>query len=149
MIFRADLVGWRLLLSRWEKAAYLLSAAAQLDALKEVAEKIAEAAREMAPKAFGDLIESIVVEEHPTWVAVLVKAPYGGYVEFGTKPHWPPLEAVRAWAELKGWTAEEIQAGIAKKGTPAQPFFIPAWEKYEDEVPVAFRGKIQKLWKRV
>jgi len=54
---------------------------------------------------------------------------YGAHVEFGTRPHHPPKGALKGWSKRvlgdeKASTA--VEWGIAKHGTPAQPFFRPA-----------------------
>jgi len=68
---------------------------------------------------------------------------YGVYVEYGTKPHYVPI------APLMGWSGRvlgdknagyAIRANIAKYGTPAQPFFRPAF----DEVRLVWVPKITK-----
>lgn len=54
---------------------------------------------------------------------------YGVYMEFGTGPHVPPVEPLKAWAkrhfgdEKIGWA---IRAKIAKVGVKEHPFFRPA-----------------------
>lgn len=44
------------------------------------------------------------------------------YVEFGTRPHMPPVDSLRAWAASKGLSPWGVARGIAKHGTPARPF---------------------------
>lgn len=54
---------------------------------------------------------------------------YGIYVEFGTRPHWAPIEPLKDWARRvlgDEDAAYPVQKKIAKKGTPFQPFFRPA-----------------------
>jgi len=52
---------------------------------------------------------------------------YAPFVEFGSRPHWPPLSAMQPWARRHGFP--EGQAGaflvaraIARHGTPATHF---------------------------
>lgn len=58
-------------------------------------------------------------------------AEYARYVEFGTAPHWPPIEPLKGWARRvlgDESLAYAVQKSIAENGTPAQPFFRPGVE---------------------
>jgi HK97 gp10 family phage protein len=62
--------------------------------------------------------------------AVGCMATYAPYVEFGTKPHFPPLEAIRQWCAVRGIDvklAYPIARAIARRGIPARPFLYPAF----------------------
>ena len=55
-------------------------------------------------------------------------APYGPYVEHGTKPHFPPPDALEGWARRHGFeSAWPICIAISKRGLPARPFLFPAY----------------------
>lgn len=54
---------------------------------------------------------------------------YARFVEEGTKPHWAPIAALRRWATQRGLNPYAVQASIARKGTKAHPFFVPALKK--------------------
>jgi hypothetical protein len=52
----------------------------------------------------------------------------GPYLEFGTRPHFPPLEALEDWARKHGFdSAYPIAKKIAEKGTEARPHLFPAF----------------------
>ncbi len=60
-------------------------------------------------------------------------APHAPYVEYGTKPHFPPWKGPDA-AGLEGWARRHgfdsvfpIALKISKTGTPAKPFLLPAY----------------------
>ena len=55
---------------------------------------------------------------------------YGPYVEFGTKPHFPPPAALEGWARRHGISGGGyvVARKIAIKGTKAQPYMTPAAE---------------------
>jgi len=70
---------------------------------------------------------------------------YATYVEFGTKPHFPPVEAVTGEVEaLDRWVdvklnpedteavAFQVARRIAQVGTDAQPFMRPAAKEGRD-----------------
>lgn len=70
-------------------------------------------------------------------VEVGTNVEYAPYVEFGTRPHYPPPGALRRWAQLHGMKpgAEfAIARKIAAKGTPAKPFLFPAFNANKDKV---------------
>lgn len=53
---------------------------------------------------------------------------HGKYVEFGTSPHMPPVEALEDWAERKLGDRKKAWAlamAIKKRGTRAYPFIRP------------------------
>jgi HK97 gp10 family phage protein len=91
----------------------------------------------------GHIGYSIEMESVEEWVArVGVEAntknkdgieidTYALYVHEGTRPHYAPMEAIKAWAERKSrggssfpWFA--IWLKIAKEGTEAKPFLMDA-----------------------
>ena len=126
------------------------------DLIKETIFVIHKEAVSRVPVATGILRESIHFdfEETENFFRGLVKvgAHYGPYVEFGTRPHMPPVEPIQKWVEIKsrrfvrtksgkqrwikgkqGKEARSIAWAIAmtikKKGTKAHPYLRPAWEK--------------------
>jgi len=79
----------------------------------------------------GHLSRSTLVEPKQSGFAadIFPTAPYGLYVEFGTKPHFPPPDALAAWAHHHGFdSAWPICRAIAKRGLKARPFLFPALE---------------------
>jgi hypothetical protein len=62
--------------------------------------------REKGAIAWGNLVASFDISVDAGQAgspAVKIASPleYGAYVEFGTKPHWPPLEPLYRWVEKK------------------------------------------------
>tara|TARA_Y100000310_G_C20638448_1_gene792516 strand:- start:1058 stop:1531 length:474 start_codon:yes stop_codon:yes gene_type:complete len=58
----------------------------------------------------------------PTWGAVANPTKYGAFVEHGSRPHWPPLDAMQPWARRHGFPAGRAGAflvarSIARRGT--------------------------------
>lgn len=54
------------------------------------------------------------------------------WLEMGTRPHWPPRGALAGWAKRHGMPASAdflIRRAIAKKGTKARPFLVPAFKE--------------------
>lgn len=67
-------------------------------------------AKDIAPKAFGELADSIHWGEATNGAYVIADAPHAEAVEVGSRPHTPPLEPIIAWVRLRG------MQGISKKG---------------------------------
>jgi len=62
---------------------------------------------------------------------------YSIFMEFGTRPHFPPMKALEAWARRHGFeSAWPICKAIAEKGLEARPHLFPA---YEATMPEFFR----------
>jgi hypothetical protein len=58
--------------------------------------------------------------------AVAPSARYGRYVEQGSRPHWPPRAPLEGWARRHGIPVYAVQRAIARRGTRARPFLVPA-----------------------
>jgi hypothetical protein len=73
-------------------------------------------------------------------------APYSAHLEFGTDPHFPPIEPIQAWAKRKlGLTDEEAKKAawaicktIEKEGSEPRPFFRDAIEATKSK----FKGEL-------
>jgi len=62
--------------------------------------------------------------------AVGTKAAYGVFVELGTRPHFPPLDAIREWCRVRGIdekAAYPIALAISRRGLPERPWLRPAF----------------------
>jgi len=54
---------------------------------------------------------------------VVISMPtYGYFLDEGTKPHMPPVDAIKKWADNKGLNAWAVAMNIKKYGTKAKPF---------------------------
>lgn len=89
-------------------------------------------AREKVTVDTGRLRNSIGVES-PTQRSRRIgpNVEYGEYVEYGTRPHWPPPGAMSAWARRHGMSDYQARRSVAMKGTKAQPFMQPAADDAE------------------
>jgi hypothetical protein len=59
---------------------------------------------------------------------------YAAAVEFGSKPHWPPIEALRGWADRHDIPVWAVARSIAKKGTKPRHFWRDTWEDLGQQV---------------
>jgi HK97 gp10 family phage protein len=92
----------------------------------------------------GHLSNSIIVDSVQGGAAAEIgpTAPYGPYVEFGTKPHFPPPSALEDWARHHGFdSAWPICKIIAKRGLKERPYLEPAYEEEKE----GFVERIKKI----
>ena len=90
---------------------------------KDVEENYKEHLQEHDRVASGDLMRSIhtEVEVHGTTYEVVMNlADYWKYVEYDTKPHWPPKAAIDKWIFIK----PVIPHGSPKPPSPEQLSFL-------------------------
>jgi HK97 gp10 family phage protein len=119
--------------------------------LSKQGEMGAEVARRKAPKDTGKLRASIKAVRKGLRSVVTVGVPYGAFVEFGTRPHFPPVSALAGWAKRKGMQPILAAMAIAKHGTKAQPFLRPAAAamRATNEAALVVAGKgIARRWNR-
>ena len=109
--------------------------AAGFDLEGKIVENIAERATNT-----GRLLQSWhVVKKSNTRVEVRSNVHYAQYVEFGTKPHRPPIEPLKKWVRQKfrlsgkklNNTAWAMWHKIARKGTPAKRYLRDALKDFD------------------
>ena len=97
------------------------------DFLAKMAFTIESSAKELAPVDTGRLRSSIVSLLSPAQAVVRASAEYAAYVEFGTRPHFPPIAPLALWGKrhggIPGWA---LARAIGRRGTRPQPFMEPA-----------------------
>lgn len=59
---------------------------------------------------------------------------YAGFVELGTRPHWPPISAIEPWAQRHGIPAFLVARKISIEGTKPRPFWGKTWEETQAHV---------------
>lgn len=69
----------------------------------------------------GGLVQSVAYESALDGADVAVNAPHAAFLEYGTRPHFPPVAPVFEWVMRKlrpvaedGKSAEEVGMGIAR-----------------------------------
>lgn len=96
----------------------------------------------------GHLRRSILVDyfQGGTVAEIGPTAPYGLYVEFGTRPHFPPPDALESWARHHGFdSAWPICRAIAERGLPEKPYLLPAFEAEKKKFRERLEKKIEEL----
>jgi len=116
--------------------------ASGLDVQRDAKERL----RGMKAWDLGNLANSIMVdpEDEGMTAKIEVQAPYGPYVEYGTRPHFPPPDALEGWARRHGFdSAWPICKAIADRGLKERPYLIPAYLKirriFFDRIVRSFR----------
>lgn len=107
--------------------------------LETTADLIAEEGKRAAPVDLGKMrdshtwsVDSAIV---PKFARVDVNAtskqgaPYPIFVHEGTRPHFPPIEAITPWAERHGIPPYALALSIARKGTRANPWLRETVER--------------------
>ena len=88
-------------------------------------------AKRRSPVDTGRLRASIATDVQPFMVSIGSNVKYAPFVEFGTRPHFPPLQAMQPWARRHGFPSGNAGAflvakAIARRGTKPKPFLVPA-----------------------
>ena len=99
--------------------------------------------------ASGKLSKSIkgIVKQSGKWVTISIQMEdYWKYIENGTKPHFPPIDAIKKWISVKPVLPRPLKNGklpttnqlayligrkIAKKGTLPQQFLKPTLTDFD------------------
>lgn len=121
-----------------------LLAAPLREALTKAVILLESAAKRGAPVDTGRLRASITHEVDSRPVPLFGKVGtdvfYAPYVEFGTRPHWPPVSALATWARRHGFASAFIVARtIAARGTKARHMFRTALEDNRERIEQLLR----------
>ena len=103
--------------------------------------------KEMGSWDLGNLANTILVDRIEGGEACEIgpTAPYGPHVEYGTKPHFPPPDALEGWAKRHGFdSAWPICMVIAERGLPERPFLLPAYLAVVDKYFNRLKGILAK-----
>jgi len=92
------------------------------------------------PQDTGELSRSVTTTKKKNGATVQANAPHAPFMEYGTRPHFPPLQPLAEWAYRKGLADSEEEAmgvalavarKIAKKGIAPRFFMKRAIEELE------------------
>lgn len=143
MAFKIEVIGLKEFENALAKAPGFTKKALKQAMVRSVAD-IAETAREKAPTGVSSPGLHRAIRTKATFdkgeVFILRSVRHGPFVEFGTKPHFPPPAALEKWARIKlgspnpSATAFLIARKISRTGTKAQPFMTPAIEQNQRRV---------------
>ncbi len=108
------------------------AAAANAETAEEIRSLAQRNIREIDAIATGKMQAGVEVTYSKAGLvyAVGTKAAYGPFVELGTRPHFPPLDAIREWCRVRGIdekAAFPIARAISRRGLPERPWLRPAF----------------------
>jgi len=83
----------------------------------------------------GALVQSLQVRHEQLSATVFSDLKYAPFIEFGTRPHFPPLQPILEWVKRKLHVPEKRAKGVAfmvvrkigRRGTPPRPFLSNAF----------------------
>lgn len=127
--------------------------------LEDIADAVFTASQEKVPVDTGTLKKSGSVTFGDLSATVGYAATYAAPVEFGSRPHHLPRTAIdrpgmpglRTWAARHGMPGAEwaIAKSIAKRGTKAQPYLIPAFEETKPLFNRFVGRRLSEAWERL
>lgn len=79
-------------------------------ALRKAAQKAAAHVRRNVPVAFSELRDSV----HVVGSRIIVDAPHAAAVEWGSRPHWAPLEPLVRWVKLRGFQGLQSEGQLKR-----------------------------------
>lgn len=119
--------------------------------------------------ASGDLVNSIrgIVKQNGKYIVISIQLEdYWKFIENGTKPHFPPVDAIKNWISVKPVLPRPLKSGklptdnqlayligrkISKVGTKAKPFLKPTITDFDlvgkiyDEVTNLLNKQLEDL----
>lgn len=106
--------------------------------LDKAASNIKGKAKHLAPVDTGHLRASITTKLDtvpvPLWAQVGTNKNYARSVEYGSRPHYAPIDHLRPWAKAHGIPAGAVWRSIWMYGTKPHPFMKPAFEWAKPEI---------------
>ncbi len=114
-------------------------------------QKIVNLSKDKAPSNTAQLRRSIhLFPRGPdrNYYEVRTSVGYAAPVEFGSAPHYPPIEPLKDWAKRvlhEEQAAYAVQKKIGREGTEPQPFFRPALNQARNKwVPYYYKRVFQE-----
>lgn len=107
-----------------------------------IAKKLAPRDTSHLARSITHRVESLGGTVRGRWGTAL-SPHYGPDVEYGTRPHWPPVSALEGWARRHGANPYAVAAGIAKHGTKAQPFMRPSFQQVAPKAKSLLRAEFK------
>jgi len=116
-------------------------------ALQGIALQVQEALKDRLTREHGKdtgLLQSSIRAEVKDHTIVISMAEHGKYVEFGTPPHFPPVEELEGWAQRKlgdkklAWA---VAYAISRRGTRPYPFIRPTF--HTEVIPIVQNNLIR------
>jgi len=120
-----------------------------LDAMRDSVLIITRGAKQNAPVDTGRLRASITpgVSETSDGAEGVVgsNVAYAPYMEFGTRPHWPPISAMEPWASRHGTVGFLVARSIALHGIKPRRFLQMAFESNQGWIVKRFARAVNEV----
>lgn len=147
-----DVKGLRETQRKLEQIAADLHGKPMLEAMRDCTLLVANDAKRLAPVDMGGTRASITptVRAHGNEVQGVVGSNLmrAAYMELGTRPHWPPIDALRVWARRHGISAYLVARAIARHGTKPRRFLQGALENNQGRIKEKLGNAVGKIVKR-
>jgi hypothetical protein len=116
-------------------------------ALKNSANLVQRVYMKELPRDTGKAAKTVkqVVTTNSATIGTDPSLKYPLYVYMGTKPHMPPVDAIKDWAESKGINPWALAMSIKKKGTKANKFVDRTFDSTEAAVVEEFITAAQMI----
>ncbi|MBU1173740.1 MAG: hypothetical protein KKD44_29570, partial [Proteobacteria bacterium] len=110
--------------------------------IKKITLLLLRSIKQATPQDMGMLESRIVAEVHPLYGKVGTIVQYAPFIEFGTKPHFPPVEPIEAWASRHGMAGMGfvIARAISRRGT--QPEHLEGKVTVKGQGPFSYGSKL-------
>lgn len=148
---RLEIKGLKETQAKMEQVARDLEGPPLVEAMRTCTLMVERDAKILAPVDTGRLRASITPRVERGVIGSGVKGvvgsnvKYAAAVETGSKPHWPPFRALEGWARRHGANEAEVWWAIGIKGTRAQPYLQPAFEKNENAIKDKLEDFVVKI----
>lgn len=146
---RIEIRGLKEVQAKMEQVVRDLHGAPMLNGMRRATLVVQRSAKMFAPVDTGRLRASITpaVETRAREVVGVVgsNVHYAPYVEFGTKPHWPPPGPIARWAHLHGIEAFVVMRAIATRGTKAVKYLERAVTENEQQIHDILGDAVAKI----
>lgn len=120
-----------------------------LQAIRDAALWVTRDARMDAPVDTGRLRASITpevrIEGNEVIGVVGSNVEYAPFMEFGTRPHWPPVSALQTWSRRHGMSAFLVARAISRRGLKARRFLRGALEINAQRIAQRINQAVAKI----
>lgn len=73
---------------------------------------------------------------------------YAPFVEFNTRPHWPPFAALEVWAQRHHTTAFLVARAISRRGTIGKHYLQKAFDGNKGKIEARFIKAVAEIVSR-
>lgn len=118
-------------------------------AIRKSLGQVERSATQKAPKDMGQLKGNWRTEMGTLRGSLASGMDYALFVHDGTRPHFPPIEAITPWANRHGIPPFLVARAIARKGTKAVPFLRDALEENIGAIEDNFNQALSETLKQI